>query len=193
MKIMKAKLVAGALLICATSLAVGQAQVIDAGGAADITTLTAKIEAVDQANRTVTVRGKMGRIVKLKVGPQVKNFTQVKVGDDIVLKYAEALSIKLEKGAADRSASYVSAGPVAAPAGAKPGVAAEQRTVIVATVQGKDPLSGEMLLEGPNGGFAEVKVKDSNVFNDVQVGDNVKVTYTEALVIDVMTPAATKK
>jgi hypothetical protein len=190
---MKAKLALSALLMCVSSLVVGQAQVIDAGDAADITTLTAKIEAVDQANRTVTVKGKMGRVVTLKVGPNVKNFAQVKVGDDIVLKYSEALSIKLEKGAADRGASYVSTGPVGAPAGAKPGVAAAQQTVIVATVQGKDPMRGEVLLQGPQGGFAEVKVKDSNVFNDVQVGDNVKVTYTEALVIDVVTPAAAKK
>jgi hypothetical protein len=190
---MKAKLVVGALLMCVSSIVVGQAQVIDAGGAADITTLTAKIEAVDTANRTVTVKGKMGRVVTLKVGPQVKNFAQVKVGDEIVLKYAEGLSIKLEKGAGDRGATYVSSGPVAAPAGAKPGVAAARQTVIVATIQGKDPMSGEVLLEGPNGNFAEVKVKDSNVFNGVQVGDHVQVTYTEALVIDVISPAAAKK
>jgi hypothetical protein len=42
-------------------------------------------------------------------------------------------------------------------------------------------------------GVKGVSVKDSNVFNYVRVGDNVKVTYTEALVIDVMTPAAAKK
>jgi hypothetical protein len=192
---MNAKLAVGALLVCiASAVAVGQAgQMIDAVGAADVTTLTAKIEAVDQANRTVTVKGKMGRIVTLKVGPRVKNFAQVKVGDDIVLEYAEALSVKLVKGTTGSSAGYVSADSMTAPAGAKPGVAAEQQTVIVAKVQGKDPLRQEVLLEGQNGRFAEVKVKDSDVFNDVQVGDNVQVTYTEALVIDVVTPAAAKK
>jgi hypothetical protein len=31
------------------------------------------------------------------------------------------------------------------------------------------------------------------VFNNVKVGDSVQVTYTEALVIDVVTPPAAKK
>ena len=166
-------------------------KLIDAGGAADVTTLTAKIEAVDQANRTVTVKGKMGRVETLKVGPQVKNFAQVKVGDEIVLKYIEAISVKLDKGG-ERGAAMMSSGPVTAPAGAKPGMAAAQQTVIVAKIQGKDPVRQEVLLEGPLSRFAEVKVKDSNIFNQLNVGDTVQVTYTEALVIDVVAPGAAK-
>ncbi len=163
-------------------------KMMDAGGAADVTTLTAKIEAVDQANRTVTAKGKMGHVVTFKVGPQVKNFAQVKVGDEIVLKYIEALSVKLDKGG-ERGAAMMSSGPVAAPAGAMPGMAAAQQTVIVAKIQGKDPMRQEVLLQGPLDRFAEVKVKDSTIFNELNVGDTVKVTYTEAVVIDVL-PAA---
>ena len=166
-------------------------KMIDAGGAADVTTLTAKIEAVDQANRTVTVKGKMGHVVTFNVGPQVKNFAQVKVGDEIVLKYIEALSVKLDKGG-ERGAAVMSTGPVTAPAGAKPGIAAEQQTVVVAKIQGKDPVRQEILLQGPLGRFAEVKVKDSNIFNELNVGDTVKVTYSEAVIVDVFTPGAAK-
>jgi hypothetical protein len=163
-------------------------KLIDAAGAADVTTLTAKIEAVDHAKRTVTVKGKMGHLVTLKVDQSVKNFAQVKAGDEIVAKYVEALSVKLDKGVGGRSASFATTGPITAAPGAKPGVAAEQQTVIVATVQGVDPQRQEVLLQGPNDRFAEVKVKDPNVLNEVKVGDNVQVTYTEALVIDVVTP-----
>ena len=168
-------------------------KVMDAAGAADVTTLTAKIEAVDQANRTVTVKGPMGRLVTLKVGPKVKNFTQVKAGDEIALKYAEAISVKLEKGATGRSETVTTTGPVAAPAGSKPGGAVAQQTVIVANVQSVDAKHQEVLLEGPNGGSVEVKVKDPNLFKSVKVGDSVQVTYTEAVVIDVVTPAVGKK
>jgi len=142
----------------------------------DSRTITAKIESVDLVNRTVTLKGKMGRIVTLKVDPGVKNFAQVKTGDEVVLKYAEALSVKLEKSGAVRSA--------AAP-GAKPAVALEQQTVIVASVEGVDPQLQEVLLKGPLGRYTEVKVKDPAVFKAVRVGDKVQITYTEALVIDV--------
>jgi len=172
----------------------GQApMVMDAAGAADVTTLTAKIEAVDQANRTVTVKGPMGRVVTLKVDPKVKNFAQVKAGDDIVLRYAEAISVKLEKGSTGRSETVTTTAPMMAQAGAKPGAAMGQQTVIVANVQSVDTKRQEVLLQGPNGNYVEVKVKDPNVFNNVKVGDSVQVTYTEAVVIDVVTPAAGMK
>ena len=168
-------------------------KLIEGVGAADVTTLTAKIEAVDHEKRTVTLKGPMGHSETLKVDPAVKNFAQVKAGDDIVVKYSEAISVKLEKDVHGRSASVSTTGPMAAPAGAKPGLAAERQTVIVAKVVDLDPKRQEVLLVGPNDGYAEVKVKDPAVFADVKVGDHVKVTYTEAVVIDVVTPTAAKK
>jgi len=168
-------------------------KLIDGVGAADVTTLTAKIEAVDHEKRTVTLKGPMGHSETLKVDPAVKNFAQVKAGDDIVVKYSEAISVKLEKDVRGRSASVSTTGPMAAPAGAKPGLAAERQTILVAKVVDLDPKRQEVLLVGPNDGYAEVKVKDPAVFNDVKVGDHVQVTYTEAVVIDVVNPTAAKK
>jgi len=163
-------------------------QVMDAVGGAELVTLTAKIEAIDLANRVVTVKGPQGRIVDLKVGDQVKNLAQVKAGDEIVLKYARAVSVKLEKNVGGRSETTTSTGPVAAPAGAKPGVAAAQQTVIVANVESVDPKQQLVVLQGPKGRYVEVKVKDPAVMKDVKAGDKVQVTYTEAVVVDVVTP-----
>jgi len=177
----------------ALPLAAQAPRLIDGVGAEDFRTITAKIESVDLVNRTVTLKGKMGRVVTLKVDPRVRNFAQVKAGDEIVLKYAEALSVKLEKSAAVRSASFASTGPITAAPAAKPAVAAEQQTVIVANVEGVDPQLQEVLLKGPLGRYTEVKVKDPAVFKAVRVGDKVQITYTEALVIDVFTPDAAQK
>jgi Cu/Ag efflux protein CusF len=163
-------------------------QVMDAIGGAELVTLTAKIEAVDLANRVVTVKGPQGRVVDLKVGDQVKNLAQVKAGDEIVLKYTRAVSVKLEKNVAGRSETVTSTGPMAAPAGGKPGVAAAQQTVIVANVDSVDPKQQTVVLQGPKGRYVEVKVKDPAVFKDVKAGDKVQVTYTDAMVVDVVTP-----
>ena len=45
-----------------------------------------------------------------------------------------------------------------------------------------------MLLEGPNSRYVEVKVKDPNVLKEIKAGDDVEITYTEAVVVDVVTP-----
>ena len=167
-------------------------KVMDAAGAADITTVTAKIEAVDQANRLVTLKGPMGKVVTLKVGPEVKNLAQVKAGDELVVKYAEAVSVKLEKNVEGRSATTTTTGPVSAPAGAMPKGGMATQTTIVANVQSVDAKKQEVLLEGPGGRFVEVKVKDPAVFASIKANDKVAVTYTEAIVMEVVAPAAKK-
>jgi hypothetical protein len=163
-----------------------QPQVIDAKSAADVKTITAKIEAIDLANRVVTVKGPLGRVVAIKVDDRVKNLAQVKAGDEIVLKYTEAVSVALVKSGGGRSQTTTTA-PVTAPAGAKPGAAVAQQTRIVARIEKIDP-SGVVLLEGPNSRYAEVKVKDPNVLKGIKAGDDVEITYTEAIVVDVVAP-----
>ena len=170
--------------------AAAPAQVADAKGAVEVATLTAKIESVDLANRMVTVRGPLGRVVALRVDDKVKNLAQVKAGDEIVLKYLEAVSVALVKGGPGRSETQTTTGPVTAPAGAKPRAAIAQTTKIVARVESVDPKTQTVLLQGPNGRYAEVKVRDAAVFADVKAGDDVVATFTEALVVEVVAPRA---
>ena len=53
-------------------------------------TLVATVEAIDQASRTVTLRGSKGNSVTLEVDPSVKNLTQISVGDTINVAYYES-------------------------------------------------------------------------------------------------------
>ena len=154
---------------------------------ADMVTVTAKVEAVDQAKRTISLKGPLGRTLTLKVGSEARNFPQVKVGDVFVVKYAEAVSIKLEKGAAGRSETQTVAA-ARTPAGAMPGGAVVEQIVVVANVERIDAAKSSILLEGPNANYVEVKVKDPAVMKDVKVNDKVVVTYTEAIVVDLQTP-----
>lgn len=66
------------------------------GTVANVVKLTAAVEAVDAANRTVTLKGPRGKVVTLPVGQDVKNFDQIKVGDQVEATYTEALAISVE-------------------------------------------------------------------------------------------------
>ena len=154
---------------------------------ADMVTVTAKVEAVDQAKRTISLKGPLGRTLTLKVGSQAINFPQVKVGDELVVKYVEAVSIKLEKGVVGRSETQTVA-TARTPAGATPGGAVVEQIVVVANVERIDAAKSSVLLEGPNANYVEVKVKDPAVMKDVKVNDKVVVTYTEAIVVELQTP-----
>src|SRR5664279_5829317 len=109
-------------MLLVLSPAIAQPVVKDAVGSAEAVKVTAKIVAVNAADRTVTVVGPMGKSVTLVAGENVKNFAQIKAGDEVVLRYAEAVSAALEKGAVGRSETVTTSGPVAAAPGAMPAV-----------------------------------------------------------------------
>jgi hypothetical protein len=67
------------------------------GSAARVVTITASVESVDPAERTVTLKGPRGRVVTLPVSEKVKNFDKIKVGDMVAVRYLEALSLELKK------------------------------------------------------------------------------------------------
>src|SRR5262249_17566127 len=85
------------------------------------TGVTAKVIAVDAAQRTVTLQSASGKTRTIEVGDQVRNFDQIKVGDTVHAKYTQALALELKKGAGSMAAPTEEHAitPPAAP-GAKP-------------------------------------------------------------------------
>ena len=59
--------------------------------------ITATVEAIDYDKRTVALKGPRGNVVELKVGPNVKNFKQIKVGDRVTTKYFESTAFDARK------------------------------------------------------------------------------------------------
>ena len=165
------------------------APAVKAAMAGDVVTITAKIEAVDQATRMVTLRTPEGKVVTMKAGDNVKNLAQVKAGDELVIKHAEAVALTLRKGSTGRSETVTTVPPQTAPKGAKPAMATAQETRIVANVQSVDAANKTVVLEGPHGRYLPLKVKDAAVLKDVKAGDSVEATFIEALVVEVVGPA----
>jgi hypothetical protein len=173
-----------AALFGAAAAALAQQPAIEAGqsAAASAVRITASVEGLDAADRTVTLKGPRGRTVTLPVGPEVQNFDQIKVGDIIVVRYLEALSLELKKaGAGIRERTEIQT-----VAGTKPGehlAAGEARLLtVVADVVGVDPKRQIVTLRGPRR-TVDVKVHDPNQLRPLKVGDLVEATYTEAVAI----------
>ncbi len=154
------------------------------GTVTNVLKITASVEAVNAANRTVTLKGRRGNIITLPVGPDVKNFDQIRVGDFVVVRYVEALTLELKKGGTavrervERDTS-ASAQPGARPAG---GLARE--VTIVADVIAVDSKKQVVTLRGPSR-VVDLKIRDPNQLKLVKVGDQVEATYTEAMAISV--------
>lgn len=149
-----------------------------------VVTLNATVEAIDLDSRVVTLKDSKGNVFDLKVGEEAKNLPQVKVGDLVVAKYYESIAVEVKKhgepGGVTASEAVATAKPGEKPAG----VVANQLTVTT-TVQTIDRKKNYVTLKGPEGNLVQVKVQDPKNLKNVKVGDQVVITYTEALAISV--------
>jgi len=195
-----------AAVVLAPTAVLAQAQQPAAGGATvtssspgkgtaeRVAKLTAEVQAVDAANRTVTLKGPRGKIVTLPVGPEVKNFDQIKTGDLVVVRYYEQLTLELKKGGtAMRERTERDVADKAKP-GERPAAAGARQVHVIADVIAVDPKTQTVTLRGPTR-VVDLKVRDPKQFKLVKVGDQVEATYTEAAAISVepaKKPAAKK-
>jgi hypothetical protein len=163
-----------------------------AAGAVAVVDVTATVEAVDKATRTVSLKGPKGNVVDVVAGEEVRNFDQIKKGDKLKVKYAEALTLELKKdGKAVVGRSETEAMKRAQP-GQKPGGGAIREVTVVADVVAVDPAKKTITLKGPKQ-TVELNVMNPDQFKVVKVGDKVEATYTQALAISMEAAAAAGK
>jgi hypothetical protein len=149
------------------------------------TTVTATVQALDLGKRIVTLKGPQGNVFDIKVGPQAKNLNQVKVGDEVVITYYESIAYRLLKpGEAPVPTTQIDVVDTAKE-GAKPAGAAGSQTTLTATIEALDLKAHTATLKGPDGKSVTVKAQDPKNLEAVKVGDEVVITYTEALAISV--------
>ena len=154
----------------------------------DAVTVTATVSAIDSAKRAVALRLPDGTTRTVKVGNEVRNFDQMKVGDQVSATYVEELALFVRK--SDAPPSVDESDTIAlAPKGAKPGIATVSTTEITAKVEAIDYAKRTLTLKGIEGNTKSFKV-GPNVqrFNEIKKGDNVVLRYSEAVAITVEKP-----
>ena len=157
-----------------------------------VVTMTGTVEAVDMANKVVTIKGSKGRMIDLKVGEEAKNLDQVKVGDKVVAKYYESIAYRLKKPGEAQGVKAEEAMASAKP-GELPAAALANQVTVTATIQDISPKRTYVTLRGPDGKTVDVKVKDPKNIEKLKVGDQVVITYTQAFAIALDKPAPKKK
>ena len=179
--------------------AAGSAVVASEPGRASVVSgaeMSAQVVGIDKATRTVTLKGPKGDTVDLVAGDEVKNFDQIKLGDFVVARYMEALTLELRKTKAGTGDVTVREDAARAKPGERPAAAGVRQVTAIADVIAVDPKKSTITLKGPRGNVVTLNVQNPDQFKVVKKGDQVEVTYTEALALSVEPapkPAAPKK
>ncbi len=193
------KIVALAALSCAALPAVAQQAPAAAGVAvsepgkavaAEKVQASVVVTAIDKATRKLTLKEASGKVFDLTAGDEVKNFAQIKVGDEVVVEFVRALSLELKKGSGIRERRDAAAAAVAKP-GEKPAAAAGRRVSGVADVIDVNEAAKTITLKGAKGNVVELAVKNPDHFKVVKKGDQVEFEYIEAVAVSVQ-PAPKK-
>jgi len=150
-------------------------------------TATSKVTKVDASNRTVTLTNEAGETNTYKLGKNVRNFDQIKVGDQVKATLLESVAVTVSKSnaAPDAGAHGVVA---VAPKGAMPGVVMAKTRQITAKIVSVDPEARTVTVEGPMGGKPTIKVGPNVNLGELQAGDDVTLRMTDALAIRVEKP-----
>jgi intracellular sulfur oxidation DsrE/DsrF family protein len=119
-------------------------------------------------------------VFDVTVSEEAGNLTQVKVGDQVLVKYYESIAIRLVKPGKGVAAVQ----ETEAKQGVKPSGMAGRRVTLIATIKTIDEKK-QMVTLMTEGKTVTVKAENPTNFEKVKVGDEVEITYTEALAISV--------
>jgi len=147
--------------------------------------ITATVEAIDYDKRTVDLKGAKGNVISLKVGPEAKNFNQVKTGDRVTAKYFESTAIQVRKPSEPPFAEKESSIQITPKEKTPKDIAVEtnEMTTVVEAINYKTRM---VTLRGPQQKTVTLKVDDSvKRLNEVKKGDEIVIRHTQALAIDV--------
>ncbi|HEX6812080.1 MAG TPA: hypothetical protein VF384_10695 [Planctomycetota bacterium] len=148
---------------------------------------TAKVVAVEATSRIITLRRDDDSLLKVKAGPDVRNFGQIAAGDTLRVQYRETLAAALRPAGTAKSAEAAAAmgraKPGAAPAaGFGIGVSLlvkiesidRERDIVVFSVASGEVMARRIVT--PEGrGFVK----------GLQIGDMVQLDYTESLALSI--------
>lgn len=154
-------------------------------GSSEVVMVRATVEAIDPAARTVTLKGPRGKSFTVSVDDKVASLAGVKVGDEVLAKYYEAVAFELKKPGEAVPGRTETEGVPAPGAGASAQSTGSRQVKVVATIEAINARKGTVTLKEPERPSVEVKARDPKNLSKVKVGDLVEITYTEALAISI--------
>jgi Cu/Ag efflux protein CusF len=188
---LKYSMLCSALLVVGQCVALSAEETTDASGApmsrqkTVLATVTASVEAIDLTNREVTLKGPLGNTVTFTVDQRVKRLNEVKVGDFVRADYYVSIAAELREPTAEEKEHPLEIVQAAAkaPPGTSPAAGGLRRFKVVTTIEGLDRPTQTVTVKGPRGNYLTARVEDPSRLTKMRIGDNIVVTYTEALAI----------
>ena len=150
--------------------------------------ISATVDKIDAKTRTIELR-KDKEVQSIQVPPEVRNFDKIKVGDEVVVTYYEGLAAEFKKKGESKTIGVIDAttGTARMPEGSnRPGGAVANKVTTTVVIESVDRSTHSVTFVGPAGKTRTVDVVDPKAqqfIGTLQKGDEVQLTYVEALAV----------
>jgi hypothetical protein len=155
-----------------------------------VQTISATVARIDAKQRLVELK-KGDEVRTIQVPPDVRNFDKIKVGDEVAVTYYEGLAAEFKKKGTGTPIGTVDAttGTARMPEGSgRPGAAVGNRVKTTVVIESVDKATHSVTFTGPAGMTRTVDVVDPKAqkfIAELKKGDEVELTYVEALAVTV--------
>lgn len=154
----------------------------------DEVTESAKVVAVDQSTRMVTLMAETGEGVTVHCGDEVRNFAQISVGDTLKVHYKRMLGATLLPAGSDPAVATGCVVAARAPAGGMPGAGVGAGISIRVKIVSVDTSHDVVLFSLPTGQLVArtlMTAEGRDFAKGLKVGDLVQLDFAEAMAISV--------
>ena len=148
--------------------------------------LTATVKAIDKRARTLTLDRKLHKDQVVKVGPDMANFNQIRVGDEVHAELIEEFAVALIRGGAAESVGELDAVALA-PLGDKPAISVASSREVTGDIIAIDAHAHRVTLELIDGSTFSAKVGKHIDLTTIALDDSVRIQITDAVLIAVET------
>ncbi|MBW2270842.1 MAG: hypothetical protein JRH16_19955 [Deltaproteobacteria bacterium] len=147
--------------------------------------LTATVVSVDKGDRSIVVKDGKGEAQTIELTEDVKNFDQIRPGDEILVEVYSALAMQLAKNRKPVEGGATTMVGVAQP-GERPKIVVVDVVEVLAKVSHIDRKERRVTVTGPLGKSVKLQVpEDVEGFDALKVGDEVNARYAEKFAISV--------
>ena len=155
-----------------------------------VQTISATVARIDAKQRLVELK-KGDEVRTIQVPAEVRNFDKIKVGDEVAVTYYEGLAAEFKKKGTGTPIGTVDAttGTARMPEGSgRPGAAVGNKVKTTVVIESVDKATHSVTFTGPAGMTRTVEVVDPKAqkfIAELKKGDEVELTYVEALAVTV--------
>jgi hypothetical protein len=150
--------------------------------------LTAAVEAINHKTRMVSLRGTEGRKATVYAGPEVRNFDQINVGDEVVVTFYAAIGAEVTPPEQATAGARHEGAMMRAAEGARPAGAVAEMTTTTVEIDSVDTSLNTVSFRRQDGLLRVLAIEDPKAqafIRKLKRGDKVTVTYMEAVAVSV--------